>query len=41
LTVLFDATVNAMLEIGKNMRSKLKETVMGGLAICMVLEDWT
>ncbi|MDR0399307.1 L-serine ammonia-lyase [Candidatus Endomicrobiellum devescovinae] len=34
--VTFDTTVNAMREIGKDMSCKLKETAMGGLAVCMV-----
>jgi L-serine dehydratase len=34
--VSFDTTVNAMLEIGKDMSCKLKETAMDGLAVCMV-----
>jgi L-serine dehydratase len=33
--VPFDITVAAMREIGRDMSSKLKETAMGGLAVCM------
>jgi L-serine dehydratase len=34
--VSFDTAVQAMKEIGKDMNCKLKETAMGGLAVCMI-----